>query len=131
MQARVKDKIDKRGNKLRLTAQYLNDTIEAYIKECSNAKGELIKEPLLIEVALRLGIATNTLWEYSKRPDYAYSIKRIKETGELYLNRVMEADKANANSMFKLKTRHGYIEQQKIDVTSQGQVLGVIQLPTR
>lgn len=127
----IKGKNNRKGKALKLTSAIVTSTINDYIVKCSNEKGELIKEPLLIEVALLLDIDPSTLYEYSKRPDYAGAIKRIKTLGEMFLNRTMEGDKANQNAMFKLKTRHGYIEQQRLDVTTNGAPLGVIQLPSR
>lgn len=121
----------RKPKKLRLTREIVESAIDRYIRDCSNDLGEIVKEPLMIELALILGVDPSTLWAYSKRPDYAQAIKRVKILGEMFLNRTMEGDKANQNAMFKLKTRHGYIEQQKVDITTAGQPLGVIQLPTR
>lgn len=115
----------------RLTADKVSQAIEEYIKTLTDTNGNFTKEPLLIEVALILGISDDTLYRYSKQQAYAPAIKRVKRLGELYLNRTMEGDKANQNAMFKLKTRHGYIEQQKLDITSANQPLGIIQLPKR
>jgi len=124
---RVKSSISHR----RITANQVKSVIDQYIASLTDSKGNIIKEPLLMEVALLLGIGQSTLREYQQIPAYAASIKKVKDLGELWLNRLMEGDKANANAMFKLKTRHGYIEQQKVDISTAGQPLGIIQLPTR
>lgn len=101
--------------------------IDKYIKDCTTNN----KRPLKSEVAYLLGIDKDTLTNYRLDKRYNEPIKRIELLSETYLNRRLDDTSSNPNAIFGLKAQHGYIETSKVDVTTNGQTLGVVQLPQK
>lgn len=107
--------------------------LEAYLLSCYDEQGNIIKRPLKSELAYLLGLTKDDITDYGKLPQTARAVKKLENLAESYLNRKLDASASNQNAMFALKTQHQYIEAQylKVDVTSNGQTLGVVELPQR
>ena len=97
-----------------------------YLKACTDTK----KVPLLQELALLLGVERETLWKYRQKSPYGNVIKRIDEMTEIALLNKGISENKPVFTMFLLKSKYGYVEQQyqKVDLNVHGQ-LGVIQMP--
>jgi hypothetical protein len=83
-------------------------------------------------VAWKVGLSRQALDEYRKKPGYGDVIKRVDEIQENFLiNKGINENKP-VFSMFLLKAKHGYVEQQyqKIDMNVSGH-LGVVQMPSK
>lgn len=104
----------------------------AYLESCKGKTGNYELRPLKAELANLLGIDKDTLTNYGKRSQFMGIIKELEQASETVLNRRLDNSASNQNAMFALKALHGYVEQQHIkqDITSNGETLGVVQLPS-
>lgn len=100
---------------------------EEYLAECKAQK----KVPFLSMFAEKLDIDDTTLSRYAHFAEYAKCIKKIKLASENALIYKALSENKPIFPIFLLKSKFGYIEQQKLDITSDGQALGVVQLPAR
>lgn len=113
--------------KAKVSPAEVSRVIDAYLAECITKK----RVPFMIEVALKLGISQDTLTSYLQKPAYADVIKKLKNSTELALLRKVIDDNKPVGGIFLLKSLFKYVEGDKLDITSNGQTLGVVQLPTR
>jgi hypothetical protein len=116
-----------RGKQKKVDINTFIGTTNRYLLECEE-KGLV---PLHKELALLLGIDDTTMSRYAHNPAYANVLKRVKSLEELGWQRYAEKTNKPIFPIFMLKAQHGYIEQQRLDLTSGGQLLGTIQLPRR
>ncbi len=124
MNQKPKEK-NKGGRPLKLKPETVKEVVDGYLVECEKNK----KVPFMIELARLLGIDKDNLTDYSRRPHFAEHIKRVKEASETALLRKVVDDNKPVGGIFLLKSMFQYVEQQKVDLTSNGQTLGVVQLP--
>jgi len=101
--------------------------IDDYLQECEDKK----QVPFLSVLAQKLDIDAGTLGRYQRHAEYARHIKRVQRATENGLIQKGLNDNKPVFPIFLLKSKFGYIEQQKVDLTSNGETLGVVQLPTR
>ena len=100
---------------------------EEYLAQCKTNK----RVPFLVDFALMLDISMDTIERYQHFAEYAACIKKIKQSTESgLLNKALNENKP-IMPIFLLKSKFGYVEQSKIDLTSNGETLGVIALPQR
>jgi len=101
--------------------------VEDYLAECKANK----TVPLLLELAERLDISDDTLTRYVQNSTYNEYIKKVRRaTEKALINKGLNENKP-VMSIFLLKSKFGYIEQQKLDLTSNGETLGVIAMPAK
>lgn len=116
-----------RKNEFKIKPAQVEAVITDYLQECITNK----KVPFMVEVALRLGIDKSTFLRYLQKPAYAPIIKRLKDSSELALLDKVINDNKPVGGIFLLKSMFSYIEAQKMDITSNGETVGVVQLPSR
>ena len=111
----------------KITPQQFKKKAEEYVKSCIENKSI----PFLTGLANYCGISKDTLTRYKDKPSYSDVIKRIDALSEeMIWNKGLNENKP-VFPIFLLKSKFGYSETQKIDLTSNGQTLGVIQVPTK
>lgn len=98
---------------------------EQYLKDCKDNN----QVPLLAKFEYLQGISDKTLASYRLKDEYAPSIKRIEKAQEIALLEKGINENKPVFPIFLLKTKHNYQETNKLDLTSNGQTLGVVQLP--
>lgn len=103
------------------------DAVREYLAECEATK----QVPFLGVLAQRLDIDAGTLSRYAQFSQYAEYIKKVQQASENGLINKGLNDNKPVFPIFLLKAKFGYIEQQKVDLTSNGETLGVVQLPAR
>lgn len=113
------------GRPLKLDYNKFKTTAELYISKCEEEK----RIPFKIELAYLLNISKDTLTDYSKRPRYSDVIKRLETKTETGLVRYGIESNKPIMSIFLLKALHGYKEESKLDITSNGETLGVVNMP--
>jgi hypothetical protein len=111
---------------LKIKPTEINKKVDAFIE--ASKRGECT--PTMEGLALFLGIAKVTLYEYLKKPVYANALKKAELYIETYLQNKLLVDNKPVGAIFMLKAKFGYIEQQKVDLTSNGQTMGVVQIPS-
>lgn len=107
-------------------AKFIEGT-EAYLQKCEETR----RVPFLGELAYKLGISADTMSRYAQQPSYAETIKKVKQATENGLIDRGLNDNKPVFPIFLLKARFGYVETTRQDITSNGETLGVVQLPTR
>lgn len=117
----------KLGRPLKIDLATFKRLADEYLEECKQNS----RTPLLTGYALKLGISKDTLTDYSKRSHYSEVVKRLDLITETMIQTKVLDDNKPVGGIFLLKAKFGYIEQQKLDLTSNGQTLGVVQLPQR
>lgn len=113
--------------KYKLTPQQIEKGVDTYIKKCIDNG----KVPLMVEFCLDIGLSQEALTDYRKLPQYEASIKRLDNEQEKGLIRHGLDHNKPVFPIFLLKSKFGYQETQKIDLTSNGETLGVVQLPPK
>lgn len=115
-----------KGDK-KIAIDNFKDGVKAYLAECKLKKNV----PFLSGLAEYLDIAMDTLSRYEQNSSYRVHIKKVRLASENGLiNKGLNENKP-VFPIFLLKAKFGYIEQQKVDLTSNGETLGVIALPQR
>lgn len=111
-----------------ITLDVFTRIANGYIQTCIDKK----QIPHTIELAWLLGISQSALNYYRKKPAYLGIIKRIDEMTEIGLINKGLNDNKPVFSMFLLKAKYGYVEQQyqKVDFNVSGQI-GVVQMPKK
>lgn len=98
-----------------------------YIAKCELEKGI----PLLMEFAYLLDIGDDTLRKYGDSPSYSKALKKVEKAQEIALVKYGITSNKPVFSIFLLKAKHGYKDMNNIDFTSNGETIGVVQLPAR
>jgi hypothetical protein len=115
------------GRPKKITAIKFEELLEGYITK-RQTEG---KPVLMTDFCVYAGISADTLTNYEQSPAYVGTVKKLR----LYAENDIVNKALNENKpifpIFLLKSRFGYIEQQKLDLTSNGETLGVIALPQR
>src|SRR6185369_3149752 len=111
----------------KLTPKEVIQKANEYLRECNEYK----KIPLIAEFEYKLGISESTLLKYRENPTCAKAIKRVDKAQEVALVRKGIDENKPVFPIFLLKSKHSYVEQQKLDVTSNGAQVGVVMLPER
>lgn len=117
------------GHKRRFeTVKALEDKIDAYFKHAQTQE----KLPTIAGIAHYLGfLAVGTLYDYEQTPKYGNSIKKARLRIEEMLEERLISGKPPIGLIFALKNRFKWQDKQDLDITSGGETLGVVQLPTR
>lgn len=115
-----------KGDK-KIAIDVFRDGTAAYLLECKTKKNV----PFLSGLAEYLDIDYSTLNRYVQNASYARYIKKVQLASENGLiNKGLNENKP-VFPIFLLKAKFGYIEQQKMDITSNGETLGIVALPER
>lgn len=106
--------------------------LEMQIQEYYRIAKEREEIPSMSGLAIYLGFySIQSLLDYEKTPKYGQSIKKAR----LYLENVLEsrliAGKPPIGLIFALKNRFKWQDKQEMDITSGGETIGVIAMPTR
>lgn len=110
------------------TAQQLQAHADQYLKDCK----ENGKIPFLIGLANKLDVDASTLSDWSKEnTSYAKVVKRVKRQAEQALIDKAITENKPVFPIFLLKSVFGYQESSKLDITTNGESLGVVQLPAK
>jgi len=97
----------------------------AYFDYCdSNSKPKTITG-----LALALDTTRETLMDYQNKDEFSDTIKALKLRCENYAEEQVFVGKNQAGAIFALKN-YGWRDKNETDITSNGQSLGVITLPT-
>lgn len=115
------------GRPTKLQPQQLSELLTAYIAKQKASR----KAVLITDFCIFADISLETLTEYGKSQRFAAIVKKLRLHAENALNDKLLNDNKPVGAIFLLKARFGYIEQQKLDITSNGETLGVVQLPAR
>lgn len=108
------------------SAEELSEKCAAYFEH-----RERNKLPLTITgLAVWLDTDRSVLMDYQNRDEFTNTVKAAKQRCEAYAEEQAFVGKNQAGSIFVLKN-HGWRDQQHQDVTSNGQVLGVVVLPAK
>lgn len=116
-----------RGRPEKIQPSVLSKLVDEYLEYCETNK----VVPLLQEFALKANVSTDALREYAQKPKYSKALKRLEELSHLGWIRKAERENKPVFSIFMLKSRWNYVEATRLDVTSNGETVGVIQLPQR
>lgn len=120
------NKPTKIGRPLKLDSGTFKQQVNDYLADCKATN----KLPTLTGLSLKLGVFDLT--EYGKKPLFASDIKRLKYEAELWLtDRLSSTDKPLINHIFLAKAIAGLRDNSNLDITSNGQSLGVVVLPKR
>lgn len=93
------------------TPKELDDAIEAYAKHCEETEEAFT----IIGLSVFMGVARDTLIEYSKTPEYSDSYKKAMTFAEHSLVKNSLGGKYNPTvSIFLLKNNHGYVDKQEV-----------------
>lgn len=122
-----KTKKSNAGRPKKLSSTDFKRISEEYLAECKET-GQI---PFLGELAVRCGVSADTVTEYSKSPLYSPVVKRVKQHTENGLIRKGLNENKPVFPIFLLKSLFSYVEANKLDITSNGETLGVIELPQR
>lgn len=115
------------NHKYKLTPKQLKEGIEDFLEICKKDN----RIPLVASLCLFLKINDDTLSEYRKNPKYAAIVKRYDlEYEQAVLRKGLEENKP-VMPIFLLKAKFNYRETANLDITSNGQALGVVQLPPK
>ena len=110
----------------KLNRATLKSKAEEYLNKCKDDN----KVPLLKELCYSLGISDETLTRYKGKSEFMDIIKKVESAQEIALVRKGIDDNKPVFSIFMLKSKHNYQEASKLDITSNGASIGVVQLPT-
>lgn len=101
------------------TEQDLRTSVGEFFDYCN----EIDLKPTKPGLQLWLGISRSMYYDWLNLPDkYGYKsdiLKLAEQTMEFYLQ--SNIDKYPTGSIFLLKTSHGHVEQNRLDITSNGQ----------
>jgi hypothetical protein len=116
---------NKGGRPLKIDAVTFKRASEEYLAECKENK----TVPFLQGLAQKLNIDTDTIYSYAKLQRYAAYTKRVRQASEnALIQRGLESGKP-IMPIFLLKSLFSYQEQGKLDITSNGETIGVVALP--
>lgn len=106
----------------------LQKAIDAYFKSADSRE-----EPYTVSgLTLALGfVDTQSLRDYAHSPKYALIIKKAQTRIENNMETRLLSGKPPIGLIFALKNRFNWQDKQNMDITSGGETLGVVQLPTR
>jgi len=111
----------------KVTPKQFKEITEKFLKDCKDNN----TVPLLAKYEYLLGISDKTLASYRLKPEYASTIKRVEKAQEIALLEKGINENKPVFPIFLLKSKHNYQESSKLDLTSNGQTLGVVQLPQK
>jgi len=123
----AKETKTKMGRPLKIDLKTFQRIADEYVEECTASN----RTPLLTGLALKLDISKEAMNDYSKRPHYDNIIKRIDLITETKIQTKVLDDNKPVGGIFLLKAKFGYRDTQSIDLTSNGETLGVVELPSR
>lgn len=106
----------------------LEDKISAYFQDIQ------IKQsvPTISGLSLYLGFSSvQSLYEYEQTPKFGESIKKARSAIENVLETRLVEGKPPIGLIFALKNRFKWQDKQDVDITSNGETLGIIELPQR
>jgi len=110
------------------SAEQLSKLADEYIKDCTTAG----KIPFLVGFANKLDVEPATLSDWSKENrSYAKVLKRIKRICEERIIDKGLTENKPVFPIFLLKSVFGYSDMQRIDITTNGESVGVVMLPER
>lgn len=108
--------------------QALDERIKDYF-EVESINNKL---PTLSGLTLHLGFSQlNALYEYEQTPKFGKSIKKARLIIENALESALISGKPPIGLIFALKNRFKWQDKQDVDITSGGETIGVIAMPTR
>ena len=106
----------------------LEKQIDAYFESVKETK----EIPIISGLSLFLGFgSTQSLMEYEQTPKFGASIKKARHRIESVLEQRLVSGKPPIGLIFALKNRFGWQDKKDLDVTSNGETMGVIQLPQK
>lgn len=118
---------NKGGRPKRIPAAKFTKLVETYLEEQKANK----KAITLTGFCVFANISKETLRRYEESATYVDAVKKLRLHAEnTLINKLLNENKP-VGSIFLLKSAFGYVEQSKIDITSNGDTLGVIALPAR
>ncbi len=117
-----------KGKQPKVSLDVFTKVTNEYLEYCEKNK----QIPLIKKLAVLLGIDTDTLVNYRKKPHYSAILKRIDDLTEIALLEKGINENKPVFPMFLLKSKFGYVEQQyvKADVSLSGS-LGFSPLPSK
>jgi hypothetical protein len=116
-----------RKGQTKVTPAQLTAKATEYLEDCKKNN----RVPLLIEFAYNLDISRDTLWKYQEIPSLADPLKKVEEAQEIALISKGLNDNKPVFPIFMLKAKHKWVEQQKVDITSGGEAVGIVMLPSK
>jgi hypothetical protein len=87
--------------------------------------------PTMERFALYAGISKETLYRYRKNPIHSDSIKKLELACESAIQTKLLMDNKPVGAIFMLKAKYGYSDMQKVDITTNGESIGIVMLPNR
>lgn len=114
-------------SKIYLASTALEQKLDKYISEMKRVKKAVTITGFLVYA----NISWDEYGKYLKSPACSKAIKKLKLHAENSLVDKVINDNKPVGSIFLLKSKYNYVEANKLDITSNGETLGVIQLPTR
>jgi hypothetical protein len=113
------------GRPLKIDSKAFKRATDEYLQECIDNK----TVPFLQGLAQKLNIDTDTITSYGKLQRYTAQVKRVRQASEnALIQRGLESGKP-IMPIFLLKSLFSYQEQAKLDITSNGETIGVVALP--
>lgn len=107
------------------TLQLKIDSYFALIKESREV-------PTVTGLALHLGFADRrSLFEYGQTAKYGPTVKKARAIIENAIEQRLLTGKPPIGLIFWLKNNAGWNDKQDLDITSNGETLGIVQLPVR
>ena len=108
-----------------------NKELVERIDDYFNSLEETGKLPTITGLAYHLGFSSRqSIYEYQENPTFGDSVKRARLAIEASLEQYLLNSKTPAGIIFSLKNM-GWSDQQKLDITTNGQSIGVVKLPSR
>lgn len=110
----------------------LDDKILEYFQVVREQTDPTYQIPTISGLALHLGfLSSKALYDYEQTPKYGESIKKARLLIEKAIEHRLVGGKPPIGLIFALKNRFGWRDTQAMDITSNGETLGVVQLPQR
>jgi len=89
-----------------------------------------VETPTVTGLALHLGFTgRQALIDYGERPEFADTVKKARARIEGYLEKRLVEGKPPIGLIFSLKNNFGWKDKNEVDVTSNGETMGVVVLP--
>lgn len=115
------------GRPTKYTPEKFRSMIEEYLADCMVNK----KVPTITGFCVFANVTGDNVVSYRQMPKFAVAIKKLDIHCENGLVDKVINDNKPVGGIFLLKAKYGYIEQQRIDITSGGEALGVVALPSK
>ena len=123
-----RDEKEKVGRPLKFKdKEELQKKITEYFDKCSETG-----KPLTITgLAVALDTFRSVLIDYESKDEFSYTIKKAKEYIHAWTEEYLFTGKNQTGAIFNLKNNYGWKDSSQTDITSGGEQLGVIMLPSK